>query len=72
MVSNQINRMAKFDASHRSEYEAALKYTSATAIVGKILLIQTDKGRISLIVCTAGADTVCGRSLKHEFITYGT
>ena len=72
MISDQISRMDKLDASYRSEYEAALKYTSATALVGEISLKKTQEGRILLIACTAGSDTVCSVSFEYEFFTYGT
>ena len=49
MVSEHISQMDEFDASYRSEYEKALKQTSATAVTCKILSIQTDK--LNLINC---------------------
>ena len=72
MVSDQITRMGKFDASYRSEYETALKNTSMTAVTGEISLMQTDGDRILLIVYIAGAFTVCTGSLEYELITHDT
>ena len=40
MVFDHIARMEQFDASHRAEYEAALKHTAITALLGKISLAQ--------------------------------
>ena len=47
MVSEHISRMDNFDAPYRSEYEMALKQTSATAVTSKIFLMQTDKSTLT-------------------------
>ena len=49
MVFEHISRMDNFDAPYRSEYEKALKQTSVSAVISKILPMQIDKS--TLINC---------------------
>ena len=51
MVSDHIVETEKLNGLHRSEYEKALKYTSASSLISKTSLTRRNEFRILSVLC---------------------